>query len=90
MSKIYSKAVICGNANFELKLPLPEVWLKKCILGSVLVVREDHSKKTDPIRGWGSLSSVSNREVYWGVVEDSIYVDPEYQGMGIGNLLLGN
>nr|WP_279383517.1 hypothetical protein [Methanobacterium formicicum] len=37
-------------------------------------------KKTAPILGWGSLSSVSNREVYWGVVEDSIYVDPEYQG----------
>ena len=38
--------------------------------------------------GWVAASGVSDRCVYSGVVEHSIYVDPAAQGRGIGRLLL--
>jgi phosphinothricin acetyltransferase len=40
------------------------------------------------IVGWGCLSPTSMRRVYWGVVEDSVYVAPHAQGRGVGSALL--
>ena len=37
---------------------------------------------------WTAVSAVSDRCVYAGVVEHSVYVDPATQGRGIGRLLL--
>jgi phosphinothricin acetyltransferase len=38
--------------------------------------------------GWVAVSAVSSRPVYAGVVEHSVYVDPNAHGRGIGRLLL--
>lgn len=38
--------------------------------------------------GWIAASAVSDRSCYGGVVEHSVYVDPDYQGKGIGKALL--
>ena len=38
--------------------------------------------------GWAAASGVSNRYLYRGVVEHSVYVDPAAQGRGVGRLLL--
>ena len=38
--------------------------------------------------GWTAASAVSDRRVYAGVVEHSVYVDPAAQGGGVGRLLL--
>lgn len=38
--------------------------------------------------GWTAASGVSDRCVYAGVVENSVYVDPAAKGQGIGRLLL--
>jgi L-amino acid N-acyltransferase YncA len=40
------------------------------------------------VRGWAALSPVSERCVYAGVAEDSIYVSKGAQGRGVGRLLL--
>jgi phosphinothricin acetyltransferase len=40
------------------------------------------------IIGWAALSNVSNRCVYSGVAEISIYVDPAFQGKGVGDKLM--
>ena len=38
--------------------------------------------------GWAGLSPVSNRCVYRGVAEVSVYVDDPHRGRGVGDLLL--
>lgn len=38
--------------------------------------------------GWACLSPTSKRDVYRGVAEDSVYVDPAASGRGVGNALL--
>lgn len=40
------------------------------------------------IVGWGSLSPYHARSAYRYTVEDSVYVDPAFQGCGIGSALL--
>lgn len=40
--------------------------------------------------GWAALTPYSNREVYKGVAEISIYILNGYQGTGIGSILLSN
>ena len=41
------------------------------------------------VLGWAALSPVSDRCVYQGVAEVSVYVDPEAAGQGVGRALLG-
>ena len=38
--------------------------------------------------GWVAVSRVSDRCVYGGVVENSVYVDERARGRGVGQLLL--
>jgi L-amino acid N-acyltransferase YncA len=40
------------------------------------------------IAGWAATSEYSAREVYAGVAECSVYVDPELRGRGLGTALL--
>ena len=38
--------------------------------------------------GWAAASATSTRDVYRGVVEHSVYVDPTARGRGVGSALL--
>ena len=40
------------------------------------------------IAGWAATSEYSSRDVYAGVAECSVYVDPPFRGRGIGTALL--
>jgi len=40
------------------------------------------------VAGWAATSEHSSREVYAGVAECSVYVDPRFRGRGIGSALL--
>ena len=42
----------------------------------------------DKVVGWSSISMYRNTEGYAGSVEDSVYVHPDFRGMGIGRVLL--
>jgi len=43
----------------------------------------------DQIAGFGSLSPYKDRAAYSTTVEDSVYVDREWRGKGVGKLILG-
>ena len=45
-------------------------------------------EKNQQIVGWAALSYVSKREVYKGVAEVSIYINPQFSGQNIGISLL--
>ncbi len=38
--------------------------------------------------GWLALSPTSTRDCYKGVCELSVYIDSDYRGKGIGNMLM--
>ena len=40
------------------------------------------------VAGWAATSEYSGRDVYAGVAECSVYVDPGFRGRGIGSALL--
>jgi L-amino acid N-acyltransferase YncA len=83
VQRIYQLGIETKNATFETKAPDWETWDKShrqdCRIIAII-------EKT--IVGWAALSNVSGRCVYSGVAEVSIYVDPKYQGQGIGENLM--
>ncbi|MGB9977855.1 N-acetyltransferase family protein [Methanobacterium sp.] len=83
VSKIHVEGISTGNANFETTLPSWNNWNLDRVPECSIVACNG-----DIIIGWASLSFISEREVYSGVAEDSLYVTEIYRGMGIGNVLL--
>lgn len=74
-----------GFATFETVLPSWEEWNEKFINPCRLVALIENQ-----VVAWCALSMVSKRQVYKGVAEDTIYVAKEFQGQGIGKLLLNH
>ena len=66
---IYLEGVETGDATFEAQAPSFEEWDKRHIEKCRLVARHSGT-----VVGWAALSPVSNRCVYAGVAEISIYV----------------
>lgn len=83
VSKIYKLGVETGIATFETEIPSWLNWdkshLKKCRFAAW---------SDNQLVGWAALSMVSERCVYGGVAEVSVYVDTNYLGNGIGTKLL--
>lgn len=83
VAAIYQQGIATGMATFETEVPIWKVWNK-----SHLKVCRYGAWTNDVLLGWAALSAVSSRQVYRGVAELSIYVDPKYSGRGIGSKLL--
>ena len=83
VAAIYKKGLATGIASFETKAPDWNTWNLKFLDSCrfVLVLN-------DNVIGWCALSSISKRKVYSGVVEDTLYIDPDYQGKSLGKILL--
>lgn len=83
IAAIYKLGIETGYATFETKIPSWKQWnethIKTCRLAAWL---------ENKIVGWAALSPVSNRWVYRGVAEVSVYVDTHYSGKGVGTMLL--
>ncbi len=81
---IYRAGIATGNATFEAE---PPSWGQfdagKLDVGRLVAVDD-----RDVISGWVAASPVSTREVYRGVVEHSVYVDPAAAGRGVGRRLV--
>lgn len=81
--RIYAEGIATGEATFE---PAPPAWADwdashlaagrfVCLIGGA-------------VAGWAALSPVSDRCVYGGVAEVSVYVGEGFRGKGAGSLLL--
>ncbi len=81
--RIYNFGIASGNATFEKHVPDWNSWNKTHRKDCRLIALSG-----DQTAGWAALSNMSERPVYSGVVEVSIYIDPDYQGQGIGNTLM--
>ncbi len=83
VKRICLEGIESGDATFETSCPDWDDWnlnhLKLCRF---------IAKSNDKILGWAALSSISNRCVYSGAAEVSIYVDRNYRGRGVGCKLL--
>jgi L-amino acid N-acyltransferase YncA len=80
---IYQSGVDEGNATFETSVPSWEHFSASRLPGHRYVAVSENN-----VLGWVAASAVSDRCVYAGVVEHSVYVHPEARGQGVGRLLL--
>jgi L-amino acid N-acyltransferase YncA len=80
---IYQAGIDEGNATFETLAPAWEAFT-----AARLPAHKYVAKDRDGVLGWVAASAVSDRCVYSGVVEHSVYVDPAARGLGVGRSLL--
>ena len=80
---IYAAGIATGHATFESE---PPTW--EHFDGAKLPDQRFVALGGDKVLGWVAASMISERCVYAGVVEHSVYVDPGAQGRGIGRQLL--
>jgi phosphinothricin acetyltransferase len=88
VERIYRAGIATGHATFEAAPPSSwEVFDAGKLPGQRLVAL-DTSVPGGAVVGWAAASAVSDRCVYAGVVEHSVYVDPAASGHGVGLRLL--
>jgi phosphinothricin acetyltransferase len=83
VAAIYEAGIATGNATFETEVPSWEDWDAAHLSGHRLVAIDEGA-----VVAWAALSPVSDRCVYGGVAENSIYVAPQSQGRGVGRAVL--
>ncbi len=81
--EIYEQGIATGHATFETEAPGWEDW-NDAHMASVRLVADVGGQ----VLGWAALSTVSDRCVYGGVGEVSVYVAEEGRGQGIGTALM--
>ena len=81
---IYLEGIATGVATFETGAPAWEKWDAGHLQKMRLVARDVN----DVILGWAAVSPVSDRCVYGGVAEVSVYVGEGGRGRGVGRVLL--
>ena len=84
MRSIYLEGIATGQATFETTAPAWEKWDAGHLRQARLVARDE----AGTVLGWAALSPVSDRCVYGGVAEVSVYVGERGRGRGIGRALL--
>ncbi|MDT4926615.1 MAG: hypothetical protein QOG01_4328 [Pseudonocardiales bacterium] len=82
--EIYAAGIAGGDATFETAPPDWPRFDASRLPQHRFVARGEGGRAV----GWVAVSATSNRAVYAGVVEHSVYVDPAYAGRGIGRALL--
>lgn len=83
VADIFAEGLATGNATFETEVPSWESWDESHLQACRLV-----ADVAGFVVGWAALSGVSDRCVYGGVAEISVYVDDEARGRGVGTRLL--
>src|SRR6478752_3578107 len=81
---IYEAGIATGNATFETAPPSYERWDAGHLIHHRLVAVDARGA----VIGWAALAPVSDRDVYAGVAENSVYVHPDHRGHGVGSQLL--
>jgi phosphinothricin acetyltransferase len=83
VKEIYLEGIATGHATFETAAPSWEQWHAGHLPFARLVGRQE-----DKLIGWAALSPVSQRCVYGGVAEVSVYVSASVRRSGVGRKLL--
>jgi phosphinothricin acetyltransferase len=83
VSEIYRQGLDGRNATFETEVPDYSSWIKKFHAHLLWVALNGNQ-----VVGWAGLQPVSDRKVYVGVVEVTIYVHNAFAGKGIGTALI--
>jgi phosphinothricin acetyltransferase len=83
-AQIFAEGIASGHATFEAE---PPGWQR---FDSSRLSDHRHAAidSAGSVLGWIAASPVSQREVYAGVVEHSVYVAPSARGRGVGFRLL--
>ncbi len=85
VAAIYREGIATGHATFAAFPPATYAeWSKSKITGSSVISRNAQGE----ITGWACLSPVSERCVYAGVAEVSVYVRESARGQGVGDALM--
>ena len=81
--RIYAEGIATGNATLETEVPdrrsLDHAWLPE---------HRWVAEVDGQVAGWAAGRPVSNRPVYAGVAETSIYVGDGFRGRGVGKALI--
>ena len=80
---VYLQGIATGNATFETEAPTRERWSAGHLPAHRFV-----ALRGEDVVGWVALSPVSDRCVYAGVAEVSVYVAEHARGEHIGRTLL--
>ncbi len=83
VAAIFQEGIDQRTSTFHREVPTYEEWNKSHILSCRLVAEVDNQ-----VIGWTALQPYSNRQVYRGVAEVSIYIQTKFRGIGIGEKLL--
>jgi phosphinothricin acetyltransferase len=81
---IYAEGIATGHATFQDEAGDWACWSAGHLAACRLVAHEGGR-----LLGWAGLSAVSDRCVYGGVAEVSVYVADAARGRGVGKALLG-
>jgi phosphinothricin acetyltransferase len=84
VARIYAAGIATGNATFETEPPTWDQFVRTHSPALSLVAINDSGQ----VVGWAAAGPVSDRCVYGGVAEHSVYVDPDQHGQGIGRSLV--
>jgi phosphinothricin acetyltransferase len=84
VEQIHADGIATGHATFEGSTPSWEAFDATRLPDQRFVAID----ATGRVVGWIAASGVSDRPVYAGVVEHSVYVAPAAQGHGVGRMLL--
>lgn len=80
---IYLQGIATKNATFQTDAPSWEEWNNSHLAALRYVILVD-----GVVAGWAALTPVSERCVYAGVTEISVYIHEDSRGRGIGGALL--
>lgn len=82
---IYAEGIATGDATFETEVPTWERWDARHLADHRVVAVDADGRA---VLGWAAVSPTSDRCVYAGVVENSVYVAAAARGRGVGRALL--
>ena len=83
VAAIYQEGIATGQATFEMAVPSFEHWDRNHLGIARFIAGQGGN-----VVGWAALSPVSQRQVYAGVAEVSVYVATTARGSGVGRKLL--
>ncbi|WP_109260495.1 GNAT family N-acetyltransferase [Hyphobacterium indicum] len=81
--EIYGEGIATGHATFESEPPDWAGFDRKRLNAPRLV-----AEQAGDVVGWAAASGVSDRCVYGGVAEGTVYVSAQARGQGVGKRLL--